>query len=215
VATKALKSGLFITFEGCEGCGKSTHSRLLYDYLEGLGYECIITREPGGTRVGEEIRKILLHCEGLKISDMTELFLFESARAQIVEQVIRPALEKRKIIICDRFSDATLAYQGYGGKVPTGTIKVVDKVATGGISPDLTLVLDIDTMTGLDRAKRKGCDRMENKALSYHKRVRAGYLAIAAKEPARVKVVRVEDDIIETQDNIRSHVRRVIQRYKR
>ncbi len=215
MAKKDLRKGIFITFEGCEGCGKSTHSRLLYGHLRKLGYGCIITREPGGTRAGEEIRKILLHSNGIKITDVTELFLFESARAQIVEQVIRPALEDRKIIICDRFSDATLAYQGYGGKIPAKTIKTLDKVATGGIRPDLTLIMDIDTVTGLDRAKRKGYDRMEMKVLSYHKRVRAGYLAIAAKEPARVKVVRVEDDIIETQDNIRRQVSRVIQRYKR
>lgn len=215
MAKKTLSKGIFITFEGCEGCGKSTHSRLLYNYLTGLGYGCIITREPGGTGVGEEVRKILLHSDGLNISDVTELFLFESARAQIARQVIKPALEKKKIVICDRFSDATLAYQGYGGGIPAETIKALDKVATGGLKPDLTLVLDIDTVTGLGRARRKGYDRMEKKALSYHKRVRAGYLKIAAKEPVRVKVVRLEDDIGDTQNNIRSRVDRVIQRYKR
>ena len=215
MAKKSLKNGIFITFEGCEGCGKSTHSRLLYDYLEKLGYDCVITREPGGTRAGEEIRKILLHSDGIDISDMTELFLFESARAQIVGEIIKPALNKKRIVICDRFSDATLAYQGYGGKVPVPAIKTLDRVATGGIRPDLTLVLDIDTVTGLGRAKQKGSDRMEKKALSYHRRVRKGYLAIARKEPARVKVVKVEDDMNKTQSNIRSQVDRVIQRYKR
>ena len=215
MAKKVLNKGIFITFEGCEGCGKSTHSRHLYDYLNELGYRCVITREPGGTRVGEEIRRILLYSDGVKISDVTELLLFESARAQITDEIIKPALEKSAIVICDRFSDATLAYQGYGGKIPAKMIKAMDKVATGGIRPDLTIVLDIDTATGLRRAKRKGCDRMEKKALSYHKRVRAGYFAIAAKEPARVKIVRVEDDIKDTQYNIRSMVSRVIQRYKR
>jgi len=209
-----MSRGVFITFEGCEGCGKSTHSRLLYDYLEKLGYECIITREPGGTGAGEEIRKVLLHSDGVDMSDITELFLFESARAQIVVQAIRPALEKKKIVICDRFSDATLAYQGYGGKIPVKTIMILDRIATGGIRPDITFVLDIDTVTGLNRAKRKGCDRMEKKALAYHRRVRAGYLAIARQEPARVKVVRVEEDIHKTQDNIRRQVDRVVQRYK-
>ena len=215
MAKKTLKKGVFITLEGCEGCGKSTHSRLLCEYLEELGYGCVITREPGGTKAGEEIRKILLHSDGIKISDVTELFLFESARAQITREVIRPALEKKMIVICDRFSDATLAYQGYGGKIPADTIKALDKVATGGIRPDLTLILDIDIVTGLKRAKRKGYDRMEKKALSYHRRVRKGYLTIAAKEPTRVRIVCVEDDISLTQDNIRSHVSRVIQRYKR
>lgn len=215
MAKKALSKGIFITFEGCEGCGKSTHSRLLYDYLKKLGYACVITREPGGTKAGEEIRKILLHSDGIEISDLTELFLFESARAQITGQVIRPALDKKSIVICDRFGDATMAYQGYGAGIPAKTIKALDKIATGGIKPDLTLVLDIDTVTGLDRAKRKGRDRMEKKALAYHKRVRRGYLAIAAREPARVKVLRSRDDIGETQDNIRGRVNNVIQRYKR
>ena len=215
MAKKALIKGVFITFEGCEGCGKSTHSRLLYNYLTRLGYECVITREPGGTRVGEEVRKILLHSDGIDISDVTELFLFESARAQIVREIIKPALDKKRIVICDRFSDATSAYQGYGGKVPAEVIRVLDKVSTGGIKPDLTLIMDIDITTGLTRAKRKGCDRMEKKVLSYHKRVRAGYMAIAAKEPARVKVVPVEYDVNDTQSSIRSRVDRVIQRYKR
>lgn len=215
MAKKALKKGIFITFEGCEGCGKSTHSRLLYNYLKKLGYNCIITREPGGTRAGEEIRKILLHSDGINISDMTELFLFESARAQIVMQTIKPALDNKMIVICDRFSDATLAYQGYGGKIPAKTIKILDKIATEDTKPNLTIILDIDTETGLDRAKRKGYDRMEKKAISYHRRVKAGYLAIARKEPARVKLVRVEDDVNKTQSNIRSHVDRVVQRYKR
>ena len=112
MAKKTLKRGIFITFEGCEGSGKSTHSRLLCGHLKSLGYGYVITREPGGTGVGEEIRKMLLHSDGVKISDLTELFLFESARAQITAQIIRPALEEKKIVICDRFSDATLAYQG-------------------------------------------------------------------------------------------------------
>lgn len=210
MAKKTVGKGLFITFEGCEGCGKSTHSRLLYEYLRKLGYACVMTREPGGTKAGEEIRKILLHSDGVKISDLTELFLFEAARAQITGEIIRPALESKKIVICDRFSDATYAYQGYGGKIRTSIIKALDKVATGGIRPDLTIILDVDTVTGLARAKHKGCDRMEKKALSYHRRVRGGYMAIARGEPARVKVVRVEDDVRDTQGNIRGHVNRVI-----
>jgi len=215
MAKKALKRGIFITFEGCEGCGKSTHSRLLYDHLRKAGYACEITREPGGTKAGEAIRQILLHCDGMEISDLTELFLFESARAQITGQVIRPALRKKTIVICDRYSDATMAYQGYGGGVPFVAIKALDKIATGGMAPDLTFVLDIDTVTGLGRAKRKGCDRIEKKALAYHERVRAGYLAIAAGEPVRVKVVKVESDIKDTQARIRELTNRVIQRYKR
>lgn len=215
MAKQGLKKGVFVTFEGCEGCGKSTHSRMLYDHLRKLGYDCLLTREPGGTRAGEEIRNILLHSDGIAISDLTELFLFESARAQIVGQIIAPALRRGMIVICDRFSDATMAYQGYGGGIPGPTIKALDKIATGGIKPDVTFVLDIDTVTGLGRARRKGFDRMEKKTLSYHKRVREGYLAIARKDPGRVRVVHVAEDIRDTQDVIRSKIDGVISRYKR
>jgi dTMP kinase len=215
MAKKDLKKGIFITFEGPEGCGKTTHARLLYGRLKKLAYDCVITREPGGTKVGEEIRGILLHPGGLKIADVTELFLFESARSQIVREVIKPALANGMITICDRFSDATLAYQGYGGRLPEGVIKTLDKVATGGIKPDLTFLLDIDTKTGLGRARRKGPDRMEKKCIAYHRRVRAGYLAIARKEPSRIKVIRVMDRISDTQELIRKEADIVIQRYKR
>jgi dTMP kinase len=205
---------MFITFEGCEGCGKSTHSRLLYEHLKGLGYDCVLTREPGGTRLGEAVREALLHSDGMEISDVTELFLFESARAQIVRQVIKPALSSKKIVVCDRFSDATRAYQGYGGGVDSRIIKVLDKVATGGMTPDITFLLDIDIETGLKRARLKGVDRMESKQLSYHRRVRRGYLEIARREPARVKIVSVRENIYDTQDIIRRKAEVVIQRCK-
>src|SRR3989338_1270117 len=122
---KNLKKGVFITFEGPEGCGKSTQSKLLYEYLKRRPYNCVYTREPGGTMVGERIREILLHSKGVKISDLTELFLFEANRSQIVEELIRPNLSKNKIVICDRFSDATLSYQGYGGKILISKIKAI------------------------------------------------------------------------------------------
>lgn len=211
---KSLKKGLLITFEGPEGCGKSTQSKLAYDYLK-KEYDCIYTREPGGTKAGEGIRNILLHSDGINISDLTELFLFEAARAQIVKEIIKPALAKKRIIICDRFSDATLAYQGYGGSIPPSVIKALDKIATEGLKPDLTILLDVDTKTGLRRAKVKGADRMERKSVSYHRRVRSGYLKIAKKEPKRIKIVKVRDTIEKTRKIVRCKLERVIQRYKR
>ena len=210
-----MKRGLFITFEGPEGCGKSTHSRLLCDFLKKLSYDCILTREPGGTRAGEEIRRILLHSDGVNISDLTELFLFEAARAQIVEEIIKPALAAGKIVICDRFSDATVCYQGYAGGVDLKAIKTLNMIATGGLKPDLTIVLDIDTATGLKRAKAKGIDRMERKRSAYHKRVRAGYLKLAKIYPNRIRVIKVDGSIEDTQMIVKREAGHVIQRYKR
>ncbi len=202
--------GLFITFEGPEGCGKSTHSRLLCDFLKARGYECLLTREPGGTRTGEEIRRILLHSDGVEMSNLTELFLFEAARSQIVEELIAPNLADGKIVICDRFTDATICYQGYAGGVDLKSINVLNALATGSLKPDLTILLDVDTVTGLGRAKSKGVDRMERKKLVYHKRVRAGYLKLAKKFPRRIKVIRMNGSIEDTQALIRREVGRVI-----
>lgn len=210
-----LKRGIFITFEGPEGCGKSTHAKLLLRYLKRLGYNSVYTREPGGTSTGELIRKILLHSRDIDISSMAETLLFEASRAQILEEVIRPALAAKKIVICDRYSDSTVCYQGYGGKVPLAAVMEIDRVATGGLKPDITILLDIDTMTGLRRASKKGVDRIERKAVAYHRRVRAGYLALARQEPRRIKVIKVSDRIDRTQDSVRSEVDSVIQRYIR
>jgi dTMP kinase len=209
-----MRRGLFITFEGPEGCGKSTQSKLLRGYLKRT-YACVHTREPGGTELGERVRGVLLHSDGLDISDLAELFLFEAARSQIVREVIRPALEKKYIVICDRFSDATLSYQGYGGKIPLATIRSLDAVATGGLRPDLTILLDIDTATGLSRARAKGTDRMERKERAYHRRVRAGYLKLARAEPRRIKVIKVTGSIQQTQALVRREAEHVIRKYTR
>lgn len=214
MSKKNLKKGIFITFEGPEGCGKSTQSKLLYDYLKGR-YGCVYTREPGGTEVGERIRQILLHSNDINISDITEVFLFEANRAQLVEEVIRPALKKKKIIICDRFSDATLAYQGYGGMVPLKAVESMNRIATGALEPDLTILLDIDTAAGLKRAGRKGIDRMEAKDIAYHRRVRAGYLKLAKKYPKRIKAIKVKDSIGSIQNYVKREVELVIRKFKR
>jgi dTMP kinase len=207
-----MARGIFITFEGPEGCGKTTHARLLYDYLRKKRRGVVLTREPGGTRTGELVRQVLLHSRNARISDLAELFLFEACRAQIVRQVLRPALAKRAIVICDRYSDATLAYQGYGGGIPLATIKALNEVSTGALEPDLTILLDVDTATGLGRAKKKGVDRMEGKDLAYHRRVRAGYLALAKRWPSRIKIIRVRGSIEETQGFVRREAEIVIQK---
>ena len=210
MAKRKLKKGIFITFEGPEGCGKSTHSRLLCGFLKKRGYDCLLTREPGGTKAGEEIRRILLHSDGVKISDLTELFLFEAARAEIVEEMIKPSLAKGKVVICDRFGDATVCYQGYAGGIDIHSIERLNTVATDGVVPDITILLDIDTITGLGRAKSKGTDRMEKKEIAYHKRVRAGYLRLAKTYPGRIKIVKVDGSIEEVQRHVRREVERVI-----
>ena len=215
MATKDLKKGLFITFEGVEGCGKSTHSKLLFEYLEKSGYRTEYTREPGGTKLGEAVRRVLLGSPEIRISDLAELFLFEACRAQIVKEIIRPALDRGSIVISDRFSDATFSYQGYGGRVDLKAIRTLDRVATTGVVPDLTILLDIDTLEGLRRARKKGIDRMEKKDLSYHKRVRAGYLRLSKQYPGRIRRVEVSGQIPEVQAKIKHEVEIVLRKFKR
>lgn len=215
MAKKELKKGVFITLEGPEGCGKSTQAKLLCGYLKKRGYKCLHTREPGGTKLGEVTRRVLLHSKGVDISDVSELFLFEACRAQIVEEVIVPGLKKNMIVVCDRFSDATRSYQGFGGKISLKVIDALDKIATVGLEPDLTILLDIDTDKGLRRARKKGIDRMEKKDVAYHNRVRRGYLALARIYPRRIKVIRVTDGIGRVQELVRREVEIVLRRYKR
>jgi dTMP kinase len=200
---KNLK-GKFITFEGPEGTGKSTHSRLLYNYLITEGYKVAYVREPGGTPVSEAIRDILLDPKNSEILPITELFLCLASRAQLVEKMLLPALREGKIVICDRFQDATISYQGYGGGLDVGLIKKIGRLATGGLKPDLTILLDIAAQEGLRRSKR--LDRMEKKPISFHRRVRMGYLALAKSQSRRIKVVHVRKDVFETQKLIQSIV---------
>jgi len=216
MAKKALKKGIFITFEGPEGSGKSTHARRMYRYLVKLGYQCVLTREPGGTRVGEKIRDILLDPANKDIAPLTELLLFETNRCQIIEEVIRPALAKKKIVICDRFNDSTVAYQGYAGDLSIKDVMLVDSVVTRYMDPVLTVLLDVDVRTGFKRAfKHRKKDRMELKTLRYHNAVRKGYLSIAKKDPRRVKVIRVRENIDETFEAVRKTVEAALRRYIR
>jgi dTMP kinase len=191
---------LFVTFEGCEGSGKSTQSLLFYDHLKQLGIAAVHTREPGGTAIAESIRKILLDPRNW-ISPVTELFLYEAARAQHMHDIILPALAEGKVVVCDRFTDATEAYQGFARGLDIAVIRQLNKIATGNVVPDLTIYLDIPPARGLVKAKaiKNGGDRLDREGLSFHKKVRQGYLAAARREPQRIIVIKTAKTIEETQ----------------
>ncbi len=198
---KEVMKGKFITFEGSEGCGKSTQSYLLYKYLKAKGYPVVYLREPGGTKISEKIRKILLDPDN-HIAPLCETLLYMAARAQVVNDIIKPALLKGKIVICDRFLDSTLAYQGFGLGVDINFIRHLGNFATEGIKPDLTIFLDLPIKKGLlHRALSK--DRIEKRSYLYHLRVRKGYLKLAGFEPKRIKIARVDEDKRQTQAKIR------------
>ncbi|HEY5540330.1 MAG TPA: dTMP kinase [Coriobacteriia bacterium] len=186
--------GVFLTFEGGEGSGKSTQLRTLARRLEAAGLPIRVLREPGGTAVGEAVRELLLDPEHAGLDATAELLLYEASRAQLVADVIEPALEAGEIVICDRFYDSTTAYQGYARGLSLARIAELNAVATGGLAPDRTILLDIDPALGIERATREGADRLEGESLSFHRAVREGFLAIAAAEPVRVRVVDASGD---------------------
>ena len=176
---------IFITFEGGEGSGKSTQARTLHRRLWSMGIPALLTHEPGGTPLGREIRRWL---KGKGESNpQTELLLFNASRAQLVAEVIRPALKSRTVVICDRFYHSTIAYQGYGRGLPLDLIEAANNIATQGLEPDLTILLDIDVAQGLARKKMR--DRFEREELAFHQRVRQGYLEMAKKDPQRWLVI--------------------------
>ena len=194
----------FITFEGSEGCGKSTQSEMLFSYLKTKGFEIIYLREPGGVKLSETIRTILLDPKS-RISAQAETLLYMAARAQVVQEIIKPALEAKKIVICDRFLDSTIAYQGFGLGIDIKLIKSLGNFATQGIKPDLTIFLDLPVKSGLKH--RYNCrDRIEQRSVNYHEKVRYGYLTLAKQEPQRIKIVKVLEDKFKTQDKIRELV---------
>ena len=197
--------GKFITFEGSEGCGKSTQSRLLYQYLKRKGFRVVYLREPGGTKVSEKIRKILLDSQNDSIAPISEMLLYMAARAQLVNEIIAPALKQSRIIICDRFLDSTIAYQGYGLGLDIQLIKCVGEIATSGINPNLTIFLDLPLRKGLEH-RQQSKDRIEKRSLAYHSRVLAGYLKLAHLEPKRIKIAKVQKDKNKTQSGIRKLV---------
>lgn len=208
-------NGIFITFEGIEGCGKTTQIGLLNDYLKTKGYKTLLTREPGGTIIGDKIRAILLSQDSKGMAPITELLLYAAARNQHLAQVIRPALKKNMVVICDRYADATEAYQGAARNLDSKIVQDVHKIATNGQMPVLTILFDCPVEIGLSRArtrndkdeKLKNEDRFEQEKLDFHRRVRDGYLTIAKREPERVKVIDATKNIDEIQKDIQKIIK--------
>lgn len=182
-----MKKGLFITFEGADGCGKTTQIKLLDEYLRGKGYKTLLTREPGAKGLGVKLREILLNYDG-EVSPKCESFLFLADRAQHVDCIIKPALEEGIFVLCDRHTDSTVAYQGYGRGLDLEEIHHLNNIATGGLKPDLTFVFDVDVETSQSRVGAEK-DRMESAGIEFFERVRQGFLEIAKQEPNRVKVI--------------------------
>jgi dTMP kinase len=176
---------MFITFEGGEGSGKSVQSRLLYRRLLKEGYPAVLTHEPGGTHLGDAITRWLKWHKESPISAATELLLFNASRSHLMEEIIRPALREGKVVVCDRFCDSTVAYQAQGRGLDLATVESVNALATAGLKPNLTFLLDISPRAGLGRKDKEKADRFEKEAASFHDRVRRGYLALAHAEPAR------------------------------
>lgn len=205
--------GYFITFEGVEGCGKTTQIRRLHERLSAAGYRVILTREPGGCPIADKIRAILLDAENRGMQSLTELLLYAAARAQHVAEVIVPALESGAVVLCDRFTDATVAYQHNGRGIERETIDALNTLACQSIRPDLTVLLDCDAASGLARAKSRieatsgpREERFELEKLSFHQRVRDGYLHLAASEPDRFLTVSATGTIAEISDAITGKV---------
>ena len=203
---------MFITFEGIEGSGKSTQVKLLIPVLEAKGYKCVSTREPGATKIGEKIRSILLDSDNSSMLAATELLLYEADRAQHVREIIEPALEANKVVISDRFFDATTVYQGHARGFDLGLIENIHQVVVGNLRPDLTVILDLPVEIGLNRAWQRienqsaGLreDRFEKESLAFHEKVRQGYLTLVRQEPERFRVIdastdreKVHEDIVE------------------
>jgi len=206
-----MGKGIFITFEGGEGCGKSSHIAALAAYFESLGRTCVLTREPGGTKLGEKIRELLLHAkEGEAMSPKTEILLFSAARAQHVEEFIKPALAEGKVVICDRFYDSSTAYQGAARSLGADIVKNLNAFAAEGARPDLTVLLDLPAEVGLARARARdtnGADRMGSEKISFYEAVRSSFLKIAESEPERFAVVNSSGSKEETFAKILEAVR--------
>ncbi|MFQ5835576.1 MAG: dTMP kinase [bacterium] len=197
---------MFISFEGIDKSGKSSQVELLADYLEGMNYKVVKTCEPGGTRVGQKIKLILLR-PSYRMSGISEFFLYLADRAEHVRQVIKPALEAGKVVISDRFSDATVAYQGYGRGLDIPWIGALNEKATQGILPEVTFLLDISPNLARHRAKKK--DRMEREEIDFHHRVRQGYLELAKLHPERIKIMDGEGSL----EEIHLAIRKIVSRY--
>ena len=202
------RKGLFITFEGIDACGKSTQVELLYEFLRKNVAKTIRLRDPGATPISEAVRSILLDRKNSAMSPWTELLLYEAARAQMVEESIRPALEKGAVVLCDRFYDSTTAYQGYARGLDIKVVAQANRIGAVGLTPDLTLLIDVDPQIAFDRKMKLGrpTDRMEAEGFSFQEKVRAGFLKIAAQEPNRVKLLDGGQSIAKIQQQVRRYL---------
>jgi dTMP kinase len=203
------KRGVFITLEGIEGCGKSSQAVRLATRLRREGHSVVETREPGGTPLAERVRDILLSSSAEPVAPECEAHLILASRSQHVARVIRPALARGAIVVCDRFSDSTLAYQGYGRGLDLGALGRLNRFAAGGLTPDLTLLLDVPVTAGLARRRReRDQNRLDRETRSFHRRVRDGFLRLAARHPARIKIIDGSAD----PDTVASRMYPVVQR---
>ncbi|MBI4689384.1 MAG: dTMP kinase [Nitrospirae bacterium] len=193
---KGGRTGTFVSLEGIEGTGKSTQAKLLSEYLSKKGFNTILTEEPGGTVISRQIRRVLLSTRHDKMDYMAELLLYNAARIQHLKEKIIPVINSGKIVITDRFSDSTVAYQGYGRGISLKLIDTLDKIATGGMRPDITILFDLDVEIGLKRNRKiNKRDRLELEDIEFHRRVREGYLQLAAMEPERIKLINASKNI--------------------
>jgi dTMP kinase len=206
-----VSRGILITFEGPEGSGKSTHIRLLARWLKSQGNRVWVTREPGGTGLARTLRQFLLHTR-TPVAPLAELLLYEADRAQHVTESILPALKQGQIVLCDRYYDSTVAYQGYGRGLDLSLIHTLNRIASTGLKPDLTILLDVPVEKGLRRAsiRKKGHDRLEKAGLAFHQRVRRGFLKLAAQEPRRFRKISQQLGITATQQLVRQVVQRFL-----
>ncbi|PDW03123.1 dTMP kinase [Candidatus Viridilinea mediisalina] len=225
--------GLFITFEGPEGSGKSTQARLLYERIQALGYPVILTREPGGTRISELIRRILVDLRHTEMAPTTETLLFSAARAQLVSELVRPYLNTGGIVLCDRYADSTFAYQGYGLGRDLDELHAITTIATGGLQPDLTFYLDLDVEAGLQRkrwARDRGSEaskavsssgppaewnRLDARDLAYHQRVAAGFAELIRNNPERWRRCSAEQPLDQLAEQIFAAVEPILERVAR
>jgi dTMP kinase len=205
---------MFITLEGPEGSGKSMQICDLAEFLRQQGYQVLTTREPGGTFIGDQIREVIMRMDNTMMNPRTEILLFCAARAQIVEEVIRPNLEKGLVVISDRYADSTLAYQGYGHGLDLDILKQILRFATGGLTPDLTLLLDVDIEEGLNRRRTGGGEwnRLDAQQLAFHQRVRHGYLKMAAEEPERWRTINARQNPAQVQADIQTAIKKYLEK---
>lgn len=203
-----MNKGLFITIEGTDGAGKSTQIPFIKGFLEKKGYKVLLTREPGGTKIGEKIRGLLLDKENKEMSDMTEALLYAASRSQHVKEFIIPALKEGKIVLCDRFVDSSMAYQGEGRELGLETVKKINDFATCGLEPDLTILLEIDPEKGLERVKEaKDTDRLEEEKLGFYNKVYEGYKELSNMYPERIKTISANQPIKKVSNDIENELK--------